>query len=115
MARRRVVILSAHSLFAEGITSRLREHRQLVDLRVVEPDSRDALAQVAALQPDIVIIDAGETAAARSCPLETLLAELPRVKIIRLDPRHSQIQVVTSEQRPAQQAMDLLEMIEHAA
>ncbi len=113
--RTRVVILTGHTLFAEGLISRLREHNDRLDLQIVEPEDGDCLAKVVALRPYAVILDASERLTASGCTIGALLQRLPTVKIICLDPKERAIQIVTSEQRQAGKALELLEMIEQAA
>ncbi len=114
--RKRVVILTGHSLFAEGLISRLKEHNDRLVLHVVSPaDDGDYLAKIIALHPYVIIRDSSEVLAASGCSLGALLQKLPTVKIICLDPKEDEIQIVTSEQRQAGKALELLEMIEQAA
>jgi hypothetical protein len=107
-----VVILSAQSLFAEGVASRLRQYLHHTELKIVDPRQSDAMAQIIAVQPAFVLLDVTDSEATRLCSLSKLLLSLPALKIIRLDPRNGQIQVVTSEQRPAVEVRDLIEVIE---
>lgn len=107
-----VVILSDHSLFIEGVTNRLRQYLHQVELKVVDPRQPDAMAQIIALQPSTVILDVTNPEITQLCSLTKLLLSLATVKVIRLDLRQDQIQIVTSEQRPAVEVRDLVEVIE---
>ncbi len=109
-----VVILSAQSLFAEGIVSRLRQylHHTETKLEIVDPREPDAMAQIITTQPSVVFLDMSDAEAIRLCSLSKLFHSVPQLKIIRLDPQHEQIQVVTSEQHPAVRVRDLIEVIE---
>ncbi len=109
--RIRIVVLSGHSLFAEGVASRLRQYLQKIELEIVDPGQPDAMAQIAEAQPTIVLLDVTDPETTRFCPLSKLLLLFPELKVIRLDPQHEQIQVVTSEQRPAVKVRDLIEVI----
>ena len=106
-----IVILSSHQLFAEGVASRIREYLQNVELEIVDPRQPDAMAQITAAQPTAVLLDDSDPEVSRHLSLSQLLRALPRCKVIRLDPQQDQIQVVTSEQRPAVQVSDLIEAI----
>jgi len=106
-----IVILSGHSLFADGVASRLRQILKPVTLKVVNPSTPDAMTHLLAAQPSIIILDVTDTEAARFCSLSKLLRSLPDVKIIRLDPEQDAVQVVTSEQRPIGRVRDLLDVI----
>ncbi len=106
-----VVILSGRSLFAEGIASRLREHLQLAEFEIVDPRQPDAMAQIAAAQPSIVILDGTDSGVTQFYFLSKLLFSFPKLKVICLDPQQEQIQVVSSEQHPALKVRDLVEVI----
>jgi DNA-binding NarL/FixJ family response regulator len=107
----RVVILSTHSLFVEGVARRLREHLSEAQLQTIDARQANALDLVAAAQPGTIIMDATDAEAAQMCPLSKLLNALPLVTIIRLDPQQENVQVVTSQQRPAVQVSDLVDVI----
>ena len=111
MSRIRVVVLTAPSLFTEGIATRLREHSDRIELEVVDSRNADALAKAIAAGPAVVLLEARDRNIERSCPLVDLLAAAPSVKIIRLDPSRDEIQVVTSEQRTVSDPMDLIGMV----
>jgi len=106
-----VAILSSHSLFAEGIISRLRQYLHDVEFAIVDPRRPDVLAQIAAVCPTVVLLDVTDPAATQLCPLSKLLLAFPELKVIRLDQQHEQIQVLTSRRRPAVRIRDLVEVI----
>ena len=107
----RVVVLSSHSLYAEGVLTRLKAHSNALELHVVEADQTDALDQILAIQPAAVIVDASDKDANAHCPLGRLLRELPNVRIIRLDPINKGFQLVTSEQHDAEEVQELLAIL----
>jgi DNA-binding NarL/FixJ family response regulator len=109
---RTCVVISGHSLFAEGIASQLQQHLQQWELQVVDARQPDATAQIIATQPSAVILDTTDPEIAQLCILSRLQLALPGLKIICLDPQQEQIQVLTSEQRPANQLRALIEVIE---
>lgn len=108
MSLSRVVILSSHSLFAEGVLSRLKAHANALELHVVDAEKTDALDQIIAFQPTAVIVCASDIDDNANCPLGRLLRELPDVRIIRLDPMNQGYQLVTSEQYEAEEIQELL-------
>ncbi len=112
MVRTRVVILSGYSLFAEGVASRLRRYLQLVEFKILDPRQPDAMAQIAAAQPAVVILDSADTGVAQFCSLSNLLLEFPKLRIICLDSQHEQIQVVTSVQHTMANVRDLVGVID---
>ena len=112
--RTRVVILSGHSLFAEGVASRLKKHLDRLDLQVVDINEEDVLSKVVSLKPATVILDAMDSERNNPLPLSKLLKALPGVTVIRLDPQQTQVQVVTSEERMLGEVKDLIEVIEES-
>lgn len=111
MTRPTVVVLSSHTLFADGVSSRLQLRDEALNLIVIDARSRDAMDQIIAAGPDAVIVDASDKEANLNCPINELLAAIPVLKIIRLDPEQAGFQVVTSAQHIASEVDDLLEVI----
>ena len=107
-----VIILSGHSLFAEGVANRLREYLKQVEIKVVNPQHPDAMTQIIAAQPSFVVLDITDSEVTRLCPFSKLLFLLPKLKIIGLNPQREKAQVVTCEQRQAVNVLDLVEVIE---
>ena len=107
----RVVVLSSHSLYAEGVLTRLKAHSNALELHVVDADQTDALDQIIAFQPTAVIVDASDKDVNAHCPLGRLLRDLPDVRIIRLDPINKGFQLVTSEQHEAEDVQELLAIL----
>ncbi len=110
----RVAILSSQTLFTEGVVARLRQQLDAQALIVVDAQREDALAQVIAAHPAAVIVDASDPTAEHVCELGRLLEALPMVTVVRLNPQHDQVQVVTSAQRTMSQVQDLIDVIKTA-
>jgi hypothetical protein len=106
-----VVVLSSHSIFVDGVAARLKKQLDDESLAIIEMAQEDALAQVVALQPAVVILDAVDAAVNHLCSIGSLLTSLPVLTLIRLDPEQNQIQVVTSEQRSLTQLQELVQVI----
>jgi hypothetical protein len=115
MTKPAVVVLSSHTLFAEGVHSRLQSRAEALDLSVVDARNSKAMEQIIALDPQAVIVDASDAEASLNCPINHLLASLPALKIIRLDPEQAGFQVVTSARHIAHEVDDLLEVISGGA
>jgi DNA-binding NarL/FixJ family response regulator len=111
MAQMRVVILSSHSLFTEGIASRLRQHAERFELQYIDSGQADALDQVIAAQPSTVILDTSDEELSRRCSIGAMIDGLRSVKIIRVDPQQEHIQIVTSEPRQAGDVRELIDLI----
>jgi len=110
----RVVILSSHSLFAEGVASRLREYPQRVDVRFVDPQQPDYVEQITAIHPAAIVIDAADTNNSQYCLLCDLLMSFSNVTIIRLEAQQKDIQIVTSVLHPLNEVRDLIEIVEQS-
>jgi DNA-binding NarL/FixJ family response regulator len=106
-----IIILSGQLLFAEGVANRIRQYLPGVEIAIINARQPDALVQVAAVQPAVVLLDVTDPEITRLGCLDELLLSLPGLKVIRLDPQHEQIQVVISEQRTAGAVRDLIEAI----
>ncbi len=111
MTKPTVVVLTSHTLYAEGVTSRLQARADSLDLNVIDARNSTAMEQIIALEPQAVIVDISDAEASLNCPINQLLASLPKLKIIRLDPEQSGFQLVTSAQHVAHEVEDLLEVI----
>ncbi len=111
MIQTHVIILSNHSLFAEGIASRLRQYLQLVQLEIIAPRRLDAMSRIVAIQPSVVILDDTDPEIAQYCPLDKLLRLLPKLKVIILGLQQEHIRVLDSEQRMVTQVHDLAKVI----
>lgn len=107
----RVAILSSQSIFAEGVAASLRQRLDDQSLLIVDARQANPLQQVLAARPRSVVLDATDAVIAQYCPLDRLLDALPSLTVIRIDPQHDRIQVVTSTQHRADQMSDLLDVI----
>ena len=110
----RLIILSNHTLFAEGVASRLRQYPARVEVHFVDPQQADYLDLIKAIRPSAVVIDAADTDSTQCCLLCDLLMALENVTLIRLDVQHKDIQIVTSLQRPLAEVKDIIEIVEQA-
>ncbi len=114
VARFQVMIvsrLSQHSLFVEGVASRLRQHLSEGEVQTLDARQPQCLERLIAAQPSTVILDATDHELEALCPLGTLLDALPWLQVIRLDPRQEHIQVVSSEQRAVTGVQDLVSVL----
>ena len=110
----RLVILSNHTLFAEGVASRLRQYPERVDVHFVNPQKTDYLEQIKEIRPSAVVIDAADTDSTQCCLLCDLLMALANVTLIRLDVQHKDIQIVASAQRPLNEVRDIIDIVERS-
>jgi hypothetical protein len=110
----RFVILSTHSLFVEGVASRLRQYPQRVDVLFVDPQQPDYIAQIKKIQPDALLLHAADTEQFQCQLLCDLLMALPNVMIIHLGAQQKDIHIVTSTQRSINEVRDIIDLIEHS-
>ena len=108
----RVVILSSQQLSAGAIANRLRQYLQRAELEVVDPRQTNAMAQIVASRPSVVVLDVTDCEVAGLCSLTDLLFSFSKIKVIHLDQQQGHVQVITSEQRPAVEVRDLVQIIE---
>ena len=111
MPNKRVLILSSHSLFAEGIASRLLELSAQLEISFIDPRHLDLSDQIKAVEPTVIILDASDPNMSELCPIHSLFALRPTVKIIRLDSQREDIQVLTSRSFQAAKVSDLYDII----
>ncbi len=111
MPRKGVIILSGHSLFAEGTASSLREHGEGLELDVLDPGKPDLLEQIASAQPTVVILDSTDPELIQRGILEKLLKVVPTPKLMLLDSQAEDVQILTCEHRRAGEVRDLIDLI----
>ncbi len=109
---KRLIILSNHTLFAEGVASRLRQYPERVDVSFVDPQQADYLEQIKKKYPSAVIMDATDTDSSQCCLLCDLLSALENVTIVRLDVQQKDIRVITSMQHRFNEVRDILDIID---
>ena len=110
MTRTRVVILSGHSLFAEGIASRL-QHVERVEVVFVDPEQEAYLDQIAEIQPSTVFIDALDDKTTQCCLLCELLIAFPDITLVRLTVDQKDVQVIASQKQCFEEVQDLIEIL----
>jgi 3-methyladenine DNA glycosylase/8-oxoguanine DNA glycosylase len=106
-----IVIVSGHSVFADGVALRLRQHSATVPLATVDPRQPDAEARIVAARPSAVLLDNSLPDVARLCHLDDLLRSLPGLRVIRLDPAVQSVEVITSQRHPVADVYDLAAVI----
>jgi DNA-binding NarL/FixJ family response regulator len=108
----RIVILSGHSLFTEGVASRLRQYPQRVDVLFFDPQHPDYIDRIQKIRPAAVILDAADTDNSQCCLLCDLLIALPNLMIVRLEAQKPDIQIVKSSHYHIDEVRDIIDIIE---
>jgi DNA-binding NarL/FixJ family response regulator len=80
-----IVIVSHHSLFADGVAAWLGMHQAAVELISVDPELPDAAEKIVAAQPSAVLLDCSAPDVARLYRVEELFRSLPGLKVVHLD------------------------------
>jgi hypothetical protein len=111
MMQNQIVILSSHSLFADGIASRLRQYPQRASVQFIDPRQPDYIAEIKNLRPVAVLMDAADTGIGQCCLMCDLLLNLLDVTIIRLEVQRKDIQVVTSVQQSIDEVKEIIDII----
>jgi hypothetical protein len=107
----RVVVLTTHSMFTEGIASRLRSHPDQIDVRVIDGQEVDCLERIREAHPSVILLEANDESINKQCSLSQLLEAAPEVKVIQLDRDNDQIHVITGEYRIMRRPTDLISLL----
>ncbi len=108
---KRVLILSSHPLFSQGVASLLGQEAG-IELLGQESDVDRALEQIRTLHPDVIIVDVGNTHCDESPVVLRILRENYTAKVIGLNLNDNTICVYHEEQRPVRGVEDLMHAIE---
>jgi chemotaxis response regulator CheB len=107
----RVLILSSHPLFGQGVESLLR---QQAGMEIVgrEADVDSAIERIKELQPEVVILDSGAPACDPTPAVMRILREGVGTKVIGLNLQDNTMCIYRGEQRVVKEVADLMEAIE---
>ncbi len=108
---KKVVIISDHSIFAEGVARRFEEFPERVEMHFINPRNENSFDQILAIQPEAIILNSSEAEMKEKCLLCELLSGFPSIRIIRLAVDQTPVQVITSEQNFLNEVRDLLDLI----
>ncbi len=114
MSDSKIVILTNHSLLADGLISRLREYPDSLELWVFDANQVDVLTQIVAVQPSVVILEESEAQQLETCSLKQILSVLPNLMVIYLRLGQQDIQVIESEPYPAKEVREVVDIIHQA-
>jgi len=108
---KRVFVFSGPSLFSQGLKS-LLHHELKVHTIGQETEVDQAIKQVKALQPDVIILISSDAASHGQLPILRILKECAGVKVIGLNLQDNTLYIYQTEKRIIKQPEDLLEAIE---
>lgn len=109
--RLKIIILMGHSLYADGLISRLHQYGDRIDLQIMDLQHCDVLGQIIAAHPTVVILDETDPEVVHNCSLTRLLTAVPTLKVIRLDPQTAGIQVIQWEQHQVREVRELVDTL----
>ena len=107
----KIAILTDHSLLAEGLISRLRGYLDSLELQVFDVNQADVLTQIVAFHPSVIILEEIEPQQFETCSLKRMLSLLPNLMVIYLRLGEQNIQVIESEQYPAKEVREVVDII----
>jgi len=107
----KIAILTAHSLLADGLISRLQDYPDVAELKIFDVQEPDVLDQLVVFKPLVLILEEAESPSSNTASLKQILAILPNLLVIYLHLGRSEVQVIQSEQCSANGVKELLEII----
>lgn len=103
----RVYLIGVNRLVCEGVNALLR--REGIELIGMETDSKLALAQVSALEPDVVLIESdGKSDAGVLAALTQLSCDSDKLLLIRISVVDEELHIYHQEQRRFINTQDLV-------
>lgn len=106
----RVYLVGAHQLVCEAVNVLL--HREGIELLGMEMDSQAALAQVRALDPEVVLVEGDAENDERLMPaLAGLVCEKENLRVIRISLTDKELRIYRQEQRRLVDVHDLVAAI----
>jgi chemotaxis response regulator CheB len=110
----RVLIVSEHPHFGQGVESWLRQQRDL-DVVGWEAETGKAIASIQQLEPDVIILDTSAFVKDPTTALMQLLSSTSDSAIVGIDLRDSSVSILCGEQQATEPVADLLRIMkEHA-
>lgn len=97
MPKIRVLILSGHSLFADGAASRLEEESADIESAILDPGMPDILARVVEFNPRVAIIDRDDPSLSGVITIPSIFRALPNLVMVIFDSQEEGIQILTSQ------------------
>lgn len=111
MLKTKVVVLSGHSLFADGTASRLEQYSEDLETVILDPARPDIMEELLAIKPAFAIIDAHDPNLSKSSGLAGIFQALPDLRVVMLDSQSAEIQLLSSRTFRAGAVRDLIEVL----
>jgi hypothetical protein len=107
----KIAMMTNHSLFAEGVISRLREYPEQLDLQVFDLSQPDVISHVIEFKPLVVILEENEEQHFNISSFKHIFAMLPNLLIIYLYLDQPDILIIQSERHSANGVGELMDII----
>jgi hypothetical protein len=107
----RIAMMTNHSLFAEGLISRLREYPEQLDLRIFDLLQPDVVSHIVDFKPLVIILEENEAQQFNIGTFKQMLAILPNLLIIYLYLNQPDILIIQSERYLANGVGELVDII----
>jgi hypothetical protein len=107
----RIAMMTNHSLFAEGLISRLREYPEQLDLQIFDLLQPDVVSHVVEFKPLVIILEENEEQQFNIGTFKKMLAILPNLLIIYLYLNQPDILIIQSEHYLASGVGELVDII----
>lgn len=104
-------MIAGQSLLVQGIASRLPGQSEEFDLEVLNPQNKDWKEALFRVSPNIIVLDALDPQAQEVCPLADIIWDLPDTVIMLVNSEFSELQVVSSQRFPIEDAQGLIDQI----
>jgi hypothetical protein len=108
----RVFVISASSLFGEGLEGLLGEEPGL-EIVGRETDPRQAVGRIRESHPDVIVLTNGEGAAGLDADLLRLVREGLRIRIVEVHLAANTVCIYCGERQPIQEVGDLVDTLQH--
>jgi hypothetical protein len=93
----KVVVLTGHSLLAQGIISNLRKSSFSLEVESLDIERADLVNTLVLLNPEIVIMEASQWQNDGNCSLNRLFEVLPNLIVLEVNLNNSSIQLIRSD------------------
>lgn len=107
----RIAMMTNHSLFAEGLISRLREYPEQLDLRIFDHLQPDVVSHLVDFKPLVIILEENEEQQFNVGTFKQMLAILPNLLIIYLYVNQPDVLIIQSERYLANGVGELVDII----
>jgi hypothetical protein len=107
----RIAMMTNHSLFSDGLISRLREYPEQLELQVFDPSKPDVISNIVEFRPLVIILEETEEQQLDISSFKYMLTILPNLLIIYIYLNQPDILIIQSERHLATGVGELINII----